>query len=256
MSNLGFNFDARTVDPATAGGSSLPVGDQPVIVESSEVKPTKDNDGGYLQLNLRVIDGPHKGASGPWRLNLYNQSPKAVEIAYRQLSALCHCVGVYQVNDSTQLHNRPFVVVVGPQDDPKYTEVKGCKDIHGNSPKSAGAAPQQQQAPAGMPPGMPPGMGQPAPQQAPAQAWAPQQPAPAGQPWAQQGQQQPAQPPQPPQQGGWTPPPQQPAQQPAQAPAQGGWTPPGAAPAQPAQAPAPAWAPGGAAPAAPAWAQR
>lgn len=236
MPALGLNFDARTVDPASAGASGLPVGDHPVIIESSEVKPTKEQDGGYLQLNLRAIDGPAKGLTGVWRLNLYNSSPKAVEIAYKQLSAICHCVGVYQVNDSSALHNKPFIAVVGPQSDPKYTEVKGCKDINGNDPKQAGQGPQQ-----GAPTGIPTGA-------APQQQWgaAQQQAAPQG--WAQPQQQPPQQ--QAPQ--GWQ---QGPAQGAAPA---AGWAPPGGQQQPPQQqpaAPAQQWTPGAAPGGAPAWAQ-
>ena len=43
------------------------------------------------------------------RINLVNKSPKAVEIAQRQLSQICHAVGVLRVTDSAELHNRPMI---------------------------------------------------------------------------------------------------------------------------------------------------
>lgn len=227
-------FNAQQYDP-TQGVGSLPIGKHPVIVESSEVKANKANDGGYLQLNLRIIDGPQQGTTGAYRLNLYHSNQQTVEIAHRQLSAICHVIGVFQVTDSSQLHNLPFLIEVGPQkNDPQYTEVKKVFDMNGNEPGKAGAgapaAQPQQQQPQGQPNGAWGGapQGQQQPAQQPAQqpqgaAWGgqpAQNPAPqGGQPaWGGQPAQQPAQ--QQPQGGGW--------QQGGQ-PAQGG-APAGAAP--------------------------
>ena len=228
MAQLIQAFNAQQYDP-TQGGGSLPVGRHPSIIESSEVKANKANDGGYLQLNVKLIDGPQTGATGAYRLNLYHSNPQTAEIAHRQLSAICHCVGVFNVQDSSQLHNIPFIIEVGLQKGEEaaqkgYTEVKKVFDINGNEPGKAGqgapaAQPQQQPAAQG-------GFGQQQPAQQPQQ---PQGNAPAwggGQPAQQQPQGAPA--------GNapaWG---QQPAQQPAaQQPAQqaGGWQQGGAAPA-------------------------
>lgn len=149
------SFDATQYDPAQSVGS-LPVGKHPVVIESGEVKATKSNDGGFLQLNLRVIDGPHTGATGAYRLNLYNNNQKAVAIANQQFSAVCHAIGVYKVDTTEQLQGIPFVVEVGLQSGEEaqakgYTEVKKVFDINGNEPgrnSNGGAAqpqPQQQQ---------------------------------------------------------------------------------------------------------------
>jgi len=215
-------FDATQYDP-TQGGGQLPLGRHPVVIETSEVKASKAGDSGYLQLNLRVTEGPAVGETGPMRFNLYHSNAKTVEIAHKQLSAVCHVTGVFALSDSAQLHNIPFVVEVGAQSDPKYTEVKRVYDMRGNEPHRQGtgaqqgaAQPQQAQAPQ-----------QAAPAQAPAQAapWgapqqAPTQPAPgvAPQTWGQPAQQ-----------------PQQ-AAQPATAPAWG-QTPSGAPASQPNGAP-------------------
>jgi hypothetical protein len=231
MAQLLQAFNAQQFDP-TQGGGSLPVGRHPVIVESSEVKANKANDGGYLQLNLKLIDGPQTGTTGAYRLNLYHSNPQTAEIAHRQLSAICHVIGVFNVQDSQQLHNIPFIVEVGLQKGEEaaqkgYTEVKKVFDINGNEPGKAGqgAAPAQ-------------------PQQKPAQGGF--------------GQQQPAQQPQQPQGGGaWG---QQPAQQPAAQPQGNAQAWGGGQPAQQQQQPAQqagGWQQGGAAPAGGApWGQR
>ena len=138
MAQLIQPFNANNFDP-TQGVGGLPIGRHPVVVDSSEVKANKANDGGYLQLNLKVIDGPQAGTVGAYRLNLYHSNPQTVEIANRQLSAISHVTGVYMIQDSAQLHNIPFVIEVGPQKDAQYTEVKKVFDINGNEP---GKAPQ------------------------------------------------------------------------------------------------------------------
>lgn len=222
MAQLIQAFNAQQYDP-TQGGGSLPVGRHPVIIESSEVKANKANDGGYLQLNLKLIDGPQMGTTGAYRLNLYHSNPQTAEIAHRQLSAICHVIGVFNVQDSQQLHNIPFIVEVGLQKGEEaaqkgYTEVKKVFDINGNEPGKAG-----QGAPAAQPQAQG-GFGQ-QPQQQPQQpagaapAWGGGQPAANPAPAAQQPAQAPAW-------GGAAPAQQQPA-----APAAGGWQQGGAAPA-------------------------
>lgn len=147
MAQLLNAFNPLNYDPSQGGGS-WPLGKHPVVIESAEVKPTQDNSSGYLQLNLKVIDGPNSGFTGAYRLNLYNQSAKAAEIAHRQLSAVCHVTQTFQLGpDGTQLQHlfgKPFVVECGYQkgeepgpnnpDAKGYTEIKRVFDINGNEP--------------------------------------------------------------------------------------------------------------------------
>jgi hypothetical protein len=211
-------FNAQQYDPTQSAGG-LPIGRHPVIIEKSEIKANAANNGGYLQLDLLVTDGQNKGATGAMRFNLYHSNPQTVEIAHKQLSAVCHVTRVFMLQDSAQLHNIPFIVDVGPQKDTQYTEVKKVYDMNGCEPgktaPTAAAAPVPAQAPVVAPvaapaPGFTPAWGQPAaaPMQAPvaapaAPAWAPPQaaPTPAAAPAWQQ--------------------PQAPAQAPAQAPVAG-----------------------------------
>lgn len=188
-------FDATKFDP-TQGVPSMPVGKHPVVIVDSEVAPTKDNTGGMLVLTLQIIDGPAKGQKGSYRLNLYNQSQQAVEIAHRQLSAICHAIGVFQVQDSQQLHNIPFMVEVTLQKSPEaaakgYTEVSRVYDRNGNEPgkpaQGGPAQPAQGGGWGGQPAGGQPNAGQGQPAAGGNPGW-------GGQP---QGNQQPAQ------GGGW-----------------------------------------------------
>lgn len=196
-------FDATTVDPATGGGN-LPLGVHPAIIKSSAVKPTKDNTGGLLELTVEIIDGAHKGMQGVYRLNLWNANPQSVEIAGKQLSALCHVTNTWHLNaepKGSELYNKPFKIVVEQQKAPndQYTQISAVLDIAGNAPVKgqAGAAPQQQPqpgytpapaplpsqaapAPWGPPPNVAPAAG---PVNSPPQAWSQQPPAGANAPW-------------------------------------------------------------------------
>jgi len=134
------------------GEGQLPVGKHPVIITGGEIKATKNNDGGFVSLALLIIDGPLKGATGPYRLNLYNASETSVRIAKSQLSALCYVTQRFQLGqngtDLSPLFNVPFIVEVAPQADERYTEIKKVFDINGNAPKAQGGGNTQPQAPA------------------------------------------------------------------------------------------------------------
>lgn len=191
MAQLQTPFNAEQYNPAQGAGQ-MPLGRHPVVITESSVKANKNNDGGFVELLVSIIDGPAQGQTGAYRLNIYHANPQTVDIANRQLSALCHVTGQMQIQDTAQLHGHPFVVEVtnqklsseqmqkqaqGEQVTP-YTQISKVFYIDGREPGKEGQAPAQAQT-------QPPAQ-QPAPvqQQAPAQpaaAWG-AQPAPAAQP--------------------------------------------------------------------------
>lgn len=215
-----FQFNARQFQPATADGGNppLPVGEWPMQITNSEIKQANNSNGGYLQLDVVIIDSEHKGHAGKWILNLYHENPQTVQIANRQLSALCHAIGVYDITDTAQLHGKPFIGVVKPNPSEKYpngTQIGGVKDIQGRDPG------KQQPAQSAQSPMTPPAAAQ------PPQAWV----APPAPPQA------PVAPPAAPQQAAWAPSQAAQAAVPAPAPQQA-WGSSAAAPA----ASAPPWA--------------
>ena len=199
------NFDATTVAPDTGGGDPVPAGWYNVMIDESEMKPTKTEGGLRLSLRFTILDGQYANRKVFTGLNLKNANPVAQEIAYKQLSAICHAVGVMQVQDSQQLHGRPLKIKVkvraasgdyeASNDITSYKNINEQVDgpVGGAAP---GGAPWAQQ-PAAAPQAAPwAPQAAPAPV-APAQQFAPQQPAPAPaapawqppaaqQPWAQQ----------------------------------------------------------------------
>jgi hypothetical protein len=147
FSSLG-GFDPRTVDPSQF--TSIPLADYKCVIVGSEPKQNSAGTGGYLQLDVKIIEGQFAGSVVPDRLNLFHTDQTTVNIAKKRLSAYAHVVGmgVGPLQNSGQLHDRPFVATIGPQEkNPQYNEVKLVKDLQGNIPGKATANPVAQSQP-------------------------------------------------------------------------------------------------------------
>ncbi len=232
-----FQFNATQVAPSVPL-EVIPADWYVLLITASELSPTKDKDGAYLNLTAEVGAGPYKGRKQFLRFNVQNSNAQAVEIAYRDLSALCHATGVLNVQDTQQLHNIPFeakiIVRAAEGKYPETNDVRGFRAMNsGQKPAGNGvgvvhtpsAAPQG--APAGPVNNAPPANwgaanpaagvapGSSAPWQQPQAAQQAPQQAPQGAPWQQAQPQQPVQQnvpqnaPQAAVQGGFTPPWQQ-----------------------------------------------
>lgn len=157
------NFDANTVEPAEAF-DVLPRGKYLCMAVDSQIKPTKQGNGDYLEITFEVLDGNGKGRKIWERLNIRNSNKKAEEISQRQLSALCRSVGVMNLGDTVQLHNIPVMINVDVETSEGYSpqnRVKSYEPAGGTAPvasnpalrtpaptPAAQAAPTQQAAPA------------------------------------------------------------------------------------------------------------
>jgi len=150
---VAYSFNAQQHQPQYGGAGGLPPGKyKGVIVDSRQENVEKNGQivGGYLALDLTPIEGPLQGTKQTDRLNLHHTNPKTVEIANKQLSAYCHVLNTFQFNDTSELHNKPFLFEVGFQkgQEPSeanpnggYTEVKNIRDLNGNEPGKAGNGP-------------------------------------------------------------------------------------------------------------------
>lgn len=141
---VAISFNANQYEPSTGGYEVLESGTYSVQITNSEVKATRKGDGYMLVLTMTCIDPQFSGKRLMARLNIQNPNPQAVEIAYRELSAISHVVGVLQWQDTQQLHGRPFKVKVEKvtrNDDPtKFSNnITGYMDYAGNPPTTAGA---------------------------------------------------------------------------------------------------------------------
>lgn len=110
MTGAALSFNAQNVEPMQSF-DAIPSGWQNGAMTDSELKPTKDGKGRYLWTEYTIIDGPYKDRKVFDQLNLQNENPATVEMAFKTLSAICHAVGVIQVQQTTaELHNKPLKI--------------------------------------------------------------------------------------------------------------------------------------------------
>lgn len=143
MTALDRKFNAAEVPPEQRFGA-LPTGNYRSIITGSRWKTTKAGDGRYLEFEFSVEEPAEHANRKFWsRLNLENPNPTAVAIAEKQLSAICHAVGVLEVDDAEALHNRPLMVRVKlrPETDfyPESNDVQAYSPVSGSSTSKAKA---------------------------------------------------------------------------------------------------------------------
>lgn len=110
MANLN-GFDASTVEPAN-DFDPIPAGTYVAIITGSEIKPTKDGSGEYLELTFQIIEGDYTNRLLWARLSLNHAKDIVARIARSQLADICKSVGVLKPNDSAELHNLPLSIDV------------------------------------------------------------------------------------------------------------------------------------------------
>lgn len=153
---VNWQFNANQYEPNQGFSTHPPAQKIPFTITNTAIKETKDKTGGYLQVEFTSPQGVVN-----YNYNINNQNPKAVEIAYGQLSALCRAVNIYQIdgmNECAALRGGKGLMDVGYQkgeapgespDAKGYTELKKVYDSAGNEP---GKPAQQQQGAQGSQP--------------------------------------------------------------------------------------------------------
>ena len=138
------NFNAAEVQPQQSF-DALPPGRYEAIISASEMKDTKAGTGQYLQLTFDVVGGQYEGRKLWSRLNLVNPNATAVQIAERELSAICHCVGILVPADSEELHDALLVIDViqelNPMSGQQTNRIKGYSQVSAPAPKAKPDAP-------------------------------------------------------------------------------------------------------------------
>lgn len=145
-------FDANQFAPRQGGGAH-PVGKYPFTIDHTEIKQNSKGTGGLFVVVFKSDQGQHIN-----NYNLWNESPKAVEIAHGQLSALCHATGIFKLdwaNEGAALRGARGQMEIGYQkgEEPTaekpgggYVELKKVYDANGNEPgRAPAAAPQTMQ---------------------------------------------------------------------------------------------------------------
>lgn len=105
------NFNAN--DYEAPSFEPIPKGEYPMMIVESDVAENAKKNGRNLKLVSEIIDGQYKGRKIYSTLAFENPSEMAVKIARGLISAICHAVGIAAIQDTTQLHNKPFLGKVG-----------------------------------------------------------------------------------------------------------------------------------------------
>lgn len=141
-------FDARNVEPS-APRDAVPAGDYQAILVKSERKLNTKKTGELLALEFQILNGPFQNRKLYANLNIRNASAQSQQIAWAELSALCHAVEVLSPGDTQELHGIPLIVTVkvdkdsdrGPQN-----RITGYKHRNAGRPTQQPAAVNQQPA--------------------------------------------------------------------------------------------------------------
>lgn len=168
------DFDARSVQPQQPSGmGSHPAGMFDFQISNTFLKPSENNNHLMLHIEFTSPAGRHVE-----RFIVDGNSPQAIDIANKQLSAICHVVGIFNITypknpDGTinmpeggrSLRGARGKMDIGFQKGHEptaekpaggYVEIKKYYDVNGNEPGKQGSAPQPvaaQQAPQGQPQG-------------------------------------------------------------------------------------------------------
>ena len=141
MAQLNFRASAIQIEERSNNYGPLPAGEYEMMIVKSDTKPTKAGTGHYLECEMHVISGEHSGRRHWERFNLDNPNAQAVKIAQESLAKLCAAIGVDEVNDSEELHDRPFIAEVGiDKKDDQRNVIWGYQPALGGTPAPAPAA--------------------------------------------------------------------------------------------------------------------
>jgi hypothetical protein len=115
-----YNPDAEP----SADYTPLPAGEYTLEIVESEYKATQSGTGMVLGCKAQIVGGDYDGRPFYLNYDLENQNDIAVEIGQRDFAGLRRATGVVELDDSEQLHWRPFRVKIGVQPHKKTGELQ------------------------------------------------------------------------------------------------------------------------------------
>jgi len=106
-------FNPASIEDMGDGFKVIPPGIYTVVIVDSDVQDTSAKTGKMLVLKYQIVDGQCVGDTLTDRINIVNPSDVAQKIGLSQLKNVCDAIGFTgQLNNSTQLHGKPFSVKV------------------------------------------------------------------------------------------------------------------------------------------------
>jgi hypothetical protein len=109
---VAMTFNAADAPADTGEFAPIAAGDYPMRVINSEIKqsgPNSKNPGtNFLKLEMEITDGPSAGRKHWENLNLWHPDQQTKDIAQRSLAQLCSAVGLLAIQETEELHFKPF----------------------------------------------------------------------------------------------------------------------------------------------------
>lgn len=146
-----FQFNINSVEKRENNFELLPAGWYTAQVTESNIAPIKSGTGTMLKLTFTVLQQGYNGRKVWGQLCVRHENPKTEKIANEQLRELCESVGLVNMQDTVELHNKPvqIKVKVRVSDNPQYedqNEVVGFKPVGAGAPAAAPSFPPQRAA--------------------------------------------------------------------------------------------------------------
>ena len=110
-------FNAMAVEPQTSY-EPMPADWYKCVITQTEEKPTKKQNGSYLQLDIEVIEGNFAGRKVFDRLNLNNPNSVAVEIALMVKVAVKPADGEYSASNEVKGYDAAGATASAPVEIP------------------------------------------------------------------------------------------------------------------------------------------
>lgn len=124
MSRLDQTF--RTEDVAPDQYEPLPIGDYRAEIVASDIKPTKDGTGQYIQFEVQILDGDYAGRRVWDRINLWNSNETATRIAHQTMKKILDACGKGAIDDTEEVHQIPFTLKVMMRQNKKTGEMQNA----------------------------------------------------------------------------------------------------------------------------------
>lgn len=124
MARLDQTFRAEDVPPDQY--EPLPIGDYRAEIVASDIKPTKNGSGQYIQFEVQILEGEHAGRRAWDRINLWNANEDATRIAHQTMRKILDACGKDAVDDTEELHQIPFVFKVTMRQNKKTGEMQNA----------------------------------------------------------------------------------------------------------------------------------
>lgn len=120
MAKLDSTFSSNDV-PAREEFTPVAPGSYTGMIVASEIKGTSKG-GQMIVLEIDIQDGEAAGRKLFERLNIKNDNPQAVDIAFRTLGEIVKAVGRTTIKDTEELHNKRFKMEVRVEPAKPYTK--------------------------------------------------------------------------------------------------------------------------------------